>query len=77
MLADRLDQVADVQGPVPVVAVELVPVAREVDLALPLPEQRGLPVARICGEHHRTALGIRTQPVDEAGPPQRRGHEAR
>src|SRR5438477_12007036 len=77
VLADGLDKVAEVQRPVAVVAVELVPVARELDFTLPLPEERGLSVARVRGDDHGACLCIRAQPVDEAGPAQRRGHIAR
>src|SRR5437868_9560811 len=77
VLADGLDQVADVQRPVAVVAVELVPIAWEIDLALPLPQERGLPVSRVRGDHHGAGFSIRAQPIDKAGPAQRRCHVAR
>ena len=65
-LADRLDQVADVEGPVAIVAVELVPVAREVDLALPLPQERGLAVAGIGCDDRCAAIGVFVQPIEQA-----------
>src|SRR5439155_8889338 len=76
-LADRLNQVTDVERPVPIVPVELVPIDREVDLALPLPEERGLSVARIGGDDDRPAIGVFAEPFEQARSPKRWGHVVR
>jgi len=55
-LGDRLDQVADVERPVPIGPVELVPVARVRSFALPLPKECGLAIACVCGEHDRATV---------------------
>ncbi len=71
-LADRLDQVADVEGPVAIVAIELVPVAGERHLALPLPQEGRLAVAGIGGDDRGAARGGIVEPVDQPRAAQRR-----
>jgi hypothetical protein len=43
------DQIADMQSPIAVIAIELVPIAGKVDFTFPLVEERGLTVAGIGG----------------------------
>ena len=76
-LLDRLDQVADVQRPVAIVAIELVPVTGEVDFSFPLPEEGRLAVAGIGREDDGAAAGHLIEPVEQPGTPQSRGHVVR
>src|SRR3970282_1801697 len=76
-LADGLDQVADVQRPVAVVAVELVPVDREVDLPLPLPEKGCLAVACVRGDDNRATVRAFSKPLEQARSPEGGGHVVR
>jgi hypothetical protein len=65
-LADRLNEVTDVQRPVAIVPIELVPVARKGYFPLPLPEERRLAISGIRRDNDRSARGRLVQPVDEA-----------
>ena len=76
-LADRLDQVADVERPVAIVAVELVPVARESDFALPLPEEGRLSITGVRRNDHGAAGGSGIEPIEEPRTPQQGRHVVR
>ncbi len=76
-LADRLDEIADMERPVPVAAVQLVPVDRDVGLAFPLPQQRRLSVAGIGGDDRSTALRGGVHPLEQPRSAQRRSRVVR
>jgi len=66
-MADRLNEVTDMQRPVAVSAVELVPIAWKVDLTLPLPRQRCLAISSVSRDNDRATVVLLVKPIDETG----------